>query len=211
MVRIGRPVRWGHVLGSVPAVRRNGAMRRVAEAVVLLCLVLTACCVRSPESVGEGEWHCAALPETFQESDLVGTWRAEYFAGAATDSLVLREDGTYRQVYENDLADYHYSSSWNAWYVERDPGGGVYLHLEQMHYCLTTDEICRLQEGGAGDDIVYDFCGDQGLGMRGRVILAVTGSEGISHPRAATAPRGIILVHMRTEPDRTISFFTIQQ
>ena len=186
----------------------------IPMAVILLAAVSCIPCllplISVPETSKE-DWRCSPLPETFQESDLVGTWQARYFPRAVTDTLTLREDGTYQQVYQDDLANYYYTSPWNRWYAEHRPSGGLYLHLEGMRYCLGTNEVCRRQGGGGGSHPYYDFCEDRSIrNMGNEVILAVTGRfEGI--PWAESPPRGILLQHMRFNPAGIDNFFILQE
>lgn len=179
----------------------------------LLCIPCALPLIGVPETGQRQEevWRCSPLPAAFQESDLVGTWQARYFPRAVTDTLVLREDGTYQQVYEDDLADYYYTSPWNQWYVEYRPSGGFHLHLVGMHYCLGTDEICRRESGGGGSHPYYDFCEDRTIwNMGNEIILAVTGrEEGI--PDTESPLQGMLLRHMRFNPEGTDSFFVLQE
>jgi hypothetical protein len=73
--------------------------------------------------------------KTFTPGDLVGTWRTEYtgieyFAWdgtrklAGVETLTLRADGTYQQIYDDGMG-YKYTSPWNKWRLER----GYILHL----------------------------------------------------------------------------------
>ena len=45
---------------------------------------------------------CPSLPSTFTNADLIGTWVARYGLDNS-DTLTIRSDGTYRQVYEKIL------------------------------------------------------------------------------------------------------------
>lgn len=181
--------------------------------VLIIALLLTACRAMTtpvPTPTNEGEWRCRPLPETFQEPDLIGTWQVSHEAATSTDMIILREDGTYRQMYEKSNGR-RYESSWNRWQVERRPGGGLYVHLEGMRYCDSIDEDCERHEGGGGDWLFYDFCEDRVLKMRGEVILAIVGTEGSRHPVLKTAPRGIALMHMRSDLDSGSSFFVLKK
>lgn len=76
-------------------------------------------------------------PATLQESDLVGTWEADYggcYAGV--DRLILRPDGTFKQIYRNECENYSYETPWNKWWLERFPDGRVRLHLKGARYFL---------------------------------------------------------------------------
>jgi len=89
----------------------------VAVLVVVLCLLL-ACTLAQRKGETNTRWRCQPVPESFQESDLVGTWQAQHYFGVVTETLILRADHTYQQIYENDRADYYYTSSWEQWYLE---------------------------------------------------------------------------------------------
>jgi hypothetical protein len=89
-------------------------------------------------------------------SDLVGTWRADYdkydFSGrcryvvTGVETLTLRADGTYQQVYD-DGRGYVYTSPWKKWYLESRRGGGI-LHLEDgWFYSLGIRDAEKLASG----------------------------------------------------------------
>jgi hypothetical protein len=71
-------------------------------------------------------------PSTSKESDLVGTWQTKY-PGERIDTITLRADGTYKQVYRQPDG-YTYESPWNRWYLEYRDSGWIYVHLEGMRY-----------------------------------------------------------------------------
>jgi len=178
-------------------------------------LVLVFCCICTlatfmPETK-EAKWYCPPLPETFRESDLIGVWQAQYFPRRVTDTLILREDGTYRQIYEDTMINYYYSGPWNRWYIEYRPSGGIYLHMQGMRYCVGFDETCRRPEGGGGDHPYYDPCERRSIrDMGSEVLLAVTGPlPGI--PWTESPPRGILLWHMKYAPEDTIDVFVLQE
>src|SRR5258706_14898634 len=58
---------------------------------------------------------CPLLPKDFSESDLVGTWIGEYFG--SIDKLVIRADGTYKQIYSS-APPINFESDWQKWYLE---------------------------------------------------------------------------------------------
>lgn len=171
----------------------------VVSSVVLLVVSACALCGRVTER-GEDAWRCPPLPETFQESDLIGVWQTEYVPGLDTDTLVLKEDGTYAQWFVCEKCEpegYSVESS-GRWWLEYRASGGLYLHLEGMHRCDVADEICRRESGGGGDGSYWDFCEGRTLEMPDEVILVVTGvpERGTRIP----ASRGIWLWHMAFEP-----------
>lgn len=172
---------------------------------VLVCWL--SACVPSPAEPTE-EWRCAPLPDTFQEDDLVGTWRAKYLN--RTDTLIVRADGTYRQEYRGSV--FEYSGPWEKWYLEQRPSGGLYMHLEGMRYCLGTNSICQLPGGGGGSFMYRDPCeGRLITDMFGEVILVVQGSAGLEVVGVKSAPRGIVLRQMRFSTPSGDHFFVLQE
>lgn len=177
----------------------------LASGYLLLCgLCLSLPHQAQPQGASPTAWRCPSLPETFQEGDLVGTWRAEY--GNSIDTLIIRTDGKYRQIYTCDACGYSFEDGWNRWWLERRPSGGLYLHLEAMHRCDNTDELCRQGEGG-GEYAYWDFCEDRLVEMPGEVVLMVTGVPEGYPP----APRGIWLWHMAPSPGSGAFHFTLQE
>ncbi|NIN94247.1 MAG: hypothetical protein GTO49_04500, partial [Anaerolineae bacterium] len=74
-----------------------------------------------------------------EASDLVGTWSADYevsfgrrcwYRMTGVETLTLRADGTYQQLYD-DGRGYVYVSPWNRWRLEEEEDRGAsILHLE---------------------------------------------------------------------------------
>jgi hypothetical protein len=93
-------------------------------------------------------------PETFQESDLVGTWRASYSTSDGVDTLILRADGTFKQTYASRSEDYVFETPWNEWWVEYFPDGRVRVRLEGARYYYAGIEIA--EEEGIGPPIPPD-------------------------------------------------------
>jgi len=178
--------------------------------VLSMILLLSACTIEitipTVEPTKQG-WRarCGPLPETFQESDLVGTWEVTREAGPLWHTIVLREDRTYKQMYQKPSGE-RYTSPWNRWYVEHRPSGGVYVHLEGMHYWYNDP----LPLGGGGNWLFWDYCEDRVLEMKGEVILAVVESVE-PDPLYGAAPRGIILLQMSADPDSIIPHFRLQE
>ena len=180
-------------------------------ALALLCV----CSLSKPEAQPgrheDMQWRCPPLPSSLQQSDLVGTWQSRYFPRSVTDTLILREDGTFQQILENDLTSFYYASLWNEWYLEWRPTGGLLLHLRGMRYCLSTDEICRRPEGGGGEWHYYDPCEDRSLTMGNEVILAVVGGQDPRYSGIEVVPRGILLQHMRASTYSSDAFFVLTE
>jgi len=74
-----------------------------------------------------------APPLGFDEADLVGTWEVQY-TERSIDTLVLRADGTFKQVYQNRAEDYTFETPWNEWWVETMGDGAIRLHLQGGRY-----------------------------------------------------------------------------
>lgn len=189
---------------------RRPRLAQIAIA-VLTMLMVTSCGPIQPVQ-GTPVSGLPFPPEGFQQADLYGTWQAKYGGEPrTTDTIVLREDGTYQQIYQLAATEYHYESPWYQWSFERRPSGRLYLHLRNMRYCLITDEVCALEGGGTGNGLLYDPGEDRNIKMAGEVVLVVAGVEGMKYPNIEDVPRGIILVHMRPEIDRANVFFTLQE
>jgi hypothetical protein len=94
-------------------------------------------------------------PETFEDSDLVGTWQVRYDK-STSDRLIIESDGTFKQIYEERIAYvlilHRYETSWNRWWVERFPDGRVRLHLEGARYYFRGRSIAELEGMGFGTD-----------------------------------------------------------
>lgn len=82
-------------------------------------------------------------PATFQDSDLVGTWETRY--GGAVDRLIIRADGTFKQIYREGT--YVYETPWNRWWTERLPNGRVRVHLEGARFYIIEGIESAEQEG----------------------------------------------------------------
>jgi hypothetical protein len=177
----------------------------------LFVFLLSSTCGRiAPEPTEKAGWQCTPLPETFQETDLIGTWQAAYTAAGTTEEVTLRVDGTYQQVYQRSDG-YHFETLWQQWWLEYRPSGGIYLHLDGMHYCRLTGEVCAMPDGGGRDRLFHDTCEGRLLEMRNEVVLALVGTKGTRHPSIIGAPRGIALMHMLPASDTTSSFFVLKE
>ncbi len=74
-------------------------------------------------------------PPSVKESDLEGIWEARYLFGGE-DTLTLKSDGTFRQVYVDSEENYVFDSGWDKWILEKLPTGIVRLHLQRGRYYL---------------------------------------------------------------------------
>jgi len=140
---------------------------------------------------------CQPPPESFQESDLVGTWVAKYAYG--TDTLILKEDGTYKQIYDNPQTGDHYESDWREWWLEYRESGIPNLHLKGMK----PDGISE-----SPDSLWHDFCEGRAVEVHGEVILLVIGAPA---NRVESSPRGIELWHLKPDADTFSRPFFLQE
>ncbi len=72
-------------------------------------------------------------PPDLETADLVGIWETHY-SRQSTDRLELRADGTFRQTYADSRENYAFETPWNAWWLQRLPGGLIRVHLEGARY-----------------------------------------------------------------------------
>ena len=146
---------------------------------LLLLLLATAACVREEVEMLEGS---KPPPATFQETDLVGTWEGHYGYPWGTDRLILREDGTFKQIYTNEEG-YSYETPWNEWGVERFPDGRVWVHLEGARYYVGGIEMAErdglhpISSGPPWPYSFYDWFVEAGekwsVEMVGKLVLNV--------------------------------------
>jgi hypothetical protein len=130
---------------------------------------------------------CPALPQSFEESDLVGTWVGRYFGDI--DKLIIQADGTYKQIFSSDSLDFE--SEWQGWSFEYDPNGYGRLHLEGMRRCDDTDSICNNPGGGLPlGEVAINPCESEYVDHSNEVVLFVTGYSN-------DVPRGIVLRQTR--------------
>lgn len=136
-------------------------------------------------------------PASVSATDLVGTWQAEYAAGRAIDTVVIRADGTYRQVYA-DTSGYTYEGLWQEWRVETRPGGCVYLHMECMRYFVAGVEKANdITKGMAAR--LLEPCEDRIIETGGELVLTVVSSP--------LPPGSIRLMQLKPDADTSDSFF----
>jgi len=85
-------------------------------------------------------------PATLQELDLASTWKADYGSRLGIDTLILREDGTFKQIYENRRENYTFETPWNKWWLERFPDGRIWVHLKGARYYLGGIPVAEIYE-----------------------------------------------------------------
>lgn len=186
------------------------------SAIVLVGIAIAffsvACSVGQARPAPTPGVHCPPLPATFKESDLIGTWGAKY-GGGDTDTLILKEDHTYKQIYNDPLSGYNFKSDWQGWSVERRASGFLRLHLKGMRRCDDIRSLCNREGGGLGGPYpiryyAIDYCEGKEAEMPDEIILVVTG---VSAGNAPFAPSGIWLRHMRIPGSEWTYSFELQK
>lgn len=179
---------------------------------VALVFLSVACASSEPRESPTPSVRCPPLPATFKESDLIGRWLAKY-GGDDTDSLMVKEDGTYKQIYNDPLSGYHYESEWQTWSIEHRASGFLRLHMKGMRRCDGTGEFCKREGGGLGGSYpiryyAIDYCEGEGVEMPDEIILVVTG---VLEREAPFIPRSIKLRHMRLPGSAWTYSFELQK
>ena len=119
---------------------------------------------------------CILPPAGFSTADLVGTWYDVSGSAGDEDTLIIRADGTYRQMTQVDSQAFNYKSDWLPWRLELGPNGLPYLHLIGMRLCAYGGD-CGTVGGGSGrNDLWYDACQKKWVAMPGEGVLIVQGA-----------------------------------
>jgi hypothetical protein len=158
------------------------------------------------ENVGQTRRGCIPPPENFKESDLIGVWERE-FGTPGNTTLILREDRTYKQIYDDPDLGYHYESDWQGWRVEYRESGIPNLHLEGMRLCDYSSDDCEREDGGA-TEFWIDYCEARPVEMRGEVVLLILG---VSSDRVKPPHRDIVLSYPVPDPDSIPRAFQLQE
>ena len=127
---------------------------------ILVMFSAVVCCCSGP-----------ARSDPTEDSDLVGTWRADYDGrefdrhGCFTivtgvETLTFKADGTYQQVYD-DGRGYVYTSPWNEWHREYNrihlDGGRFYpLGIEDAEKLANGQLFWHTDDDGRGRPLDLD-------------------------------------------------------
>jgi hypothetical protein len=157
----------------------------------LVAILCAACSANYPSG-------CLPPPTGFSTTDLAGTWHAG--SKYRNDTLIVRADGTYKQItYVEELA-FDYKSDWQPWRLEYSDDGVAYLHLTGMRLCFYSGS-CTMVGGGSGkDDKYYDDCQRQWILMPGEGVLLVLGRPGLN-AQTPQPPHVVDLVLLRKGED----------
>lgn len=157
-------------------------------------------------------------PQDLQISDLVGTWEAHYGSNRV-DRLVIREDGLYKQIYEDPLEDYYFETDWKNIQLEFLSNDNIYIHFEKARYF---NEGVRLGElDGLGEPCpselpgcyseshpreFYDPYTNDFVTMRNQLILTIRldDTKFVFHHLWTTQDRGFAIFGGQTEVFRKV-------
>lgn len=152
----------------------NTRTKRLAAVLAGMVLLPFVCCcaqlIRSTPQCLEAPY--SAPPAQLDALDLVGTWRTNY--ALSVDTLVLRRDGTFKQIYEDRLHPRHrYETPWNQWNVHRFPDGRVRATLEGARYYAAGTRVA--EDGGrfGGEMRFYDPIAHEFLDTERELVLNV--------------------------------------
>ena len=204
--------------------RKLYPLKAIATGGMLLCLLVLSC-------FSVYLWYYRASlrpdnpPETFQENDLVGIWKADYrrydWGRCGTDSteaeqkrqarslmewLVLRDDKTFYQVLQDQGGQFPDQWAQGTWWVERLPDGVTRLHLEQGRFFA--GDVCDFfpELSAGGGYYSADQTGHELLFGRGRAILLVgwdkfTKNLYLEYPFVGGDPDAPIIVKFERVPE----------
>jgi hypothetical protein len=166
--------------------------------VILLAFSLACISIASPKNRTIGG--CSPLPARFSEMDLIGTWVARSLVHQSSDTLYIRDDGTYKQIIQLEYPSIEYESDWQPWSFEYRDNGTGYLHLDDYRTCAAD-----VGDFEPSCDLVYDgkipwadVCEGQWMEPgpnAGEIILVAEGipgnsAENRSHPFILTLFKG---------------------
>jgi len=146
---------------------------------------------------GSEKNNCPIPQKGFSEANLVGTWMARRLE--STDTLIIRTDGTYKQIIHLENPTVDYESEWLTWWLEYSENGVPYLHMENLRLCAYLPDIMDCEQIGGGEFYFYDFCREESVPMVNEGILIVLGTSEIRNQQSS---RDIILVVPLAWPER---------
>ena len=143
-------------------------------------------------------------PVDVEISELEGTWVAEYGSGVR-DTVTIKSDGTFKQVFENHKKNYIYDSGWQKWTLQQVSKDFTYLHLNGGRYYIEGIPIGEAQgkknlerpclgndcTWGLSPRVFYDPFTDTTTQMVDELILVPVKDK-----------NGLILHHIWTSSDR---------
>jgi len=139
-------------------------------------------------------------PQTFRESDLIGTWRSDWSEGPSVEIIIFRADNTFTQTYTIRSGDQKYETQ-GTWRIENGSGDCTYIHADKMQYY---ELGIRFAQSGNRDingeiESFWDICQKRFVEMPDSVLLGI-GSDDSHEPP-------IFLYHMPIDQESTSKIF----
>lgn len=140
-----------------------------------------------------------------ESSDLEGMWTAHYSLGT-TDTITLKPDGTFRQIFRDADEEYVFDSGRNHWTLEKLPNGIIRLHLYGGRYYLDGISLAEANGRKNPDDPCLDT--DCAWGLQPRSFYDPFGNELLQMVdelilvAQVDAAGNLILHHVWTSSDR---------
>lgn len=101
---------------------------------VSVSLLLLYSCVQKPPP--EPDYSCIPNKEGASVLDFVGTWIARRsIYPEVTDKLIIRANGTYKQIIHIEISENDYESEWLSWRISYNDRGIMYLYMEGYTLC----------------------------------------------------------------------------
>lgn len=136
------------------------------------------------------------------ESDLIGVWESHYSRYSGVEFLVIKEDGTYEQIF-NDVTGYLYVSEINRWHSEISTSGRLFVRFERGRYFPEGPSFANLLGVDPLDHSrlypFYDPEEEASVYMDNELILEVIPSK---------STKGIVLGHFLSDINARREYFT---
>jgi hypothetical protein len=149
---------------------------------ILLMGIAVAVVLYGCSALEEKRDGCKPPPQDLEAADLVGTWWAGVVSPPRRDdTIIIKEDGTYKQIVYLEAYSVNYESDWLPWYIEYFEDGIPYLHLEGLRLCAHAPDLrgCEQEGGGEKDWDAFnqgewfDYCREKWLLQENEGILLV--------------------------------------
>lgn len=169
--------------------------RFFASFVLALFILCSASCIwfsANYDPFEKEEFGCDPTPTWVSEKDIIGTWMAHTPDFDTIDTLVFRDDGTYKQtihhkVQQDEGKDFYYETDWQPWSLEQGEEGMTYLFLQNLRRCaLFYPEPIEYEDcDWTGDERTgwTDYCDESPRRpLLGEVVLTILGTPHYQSP-----------------------------
>lgn len=131
-------------------------MRKLTIIKILLLMLVLYACVRNPAE--EQDSSCNPNKDGASVVDFVGTWVARRsIYPLVNDTLIIKVDGTYKQIINIESPETTYESEWLPWRIVYNEYGVLYLFMEGMTLCgYDRTENCAPEMDGVYYEPCYD-------------------------------------------------------